>query len=81
MRFYKVTAFEDDPEAVYETTRAKGHDVLRGMKGRPSAAMELVEIETNQETIARILSGEKVKEKVLMTWMLTPRGGLKEIEP
>lgn len=41
--------------------------------------IELVEFQTDQQTLCELLEGERPELQVKRTWYLTPRGGLKEI--
>ncbi len=82
MQFYKVSNEEADTKRVYECTREGAHIVAKNVSKHlwPAARIELIEIETNKETLASILTGDGCKEEVLRTWGLTPRGGLTELK-
>lgn len=83
MRFYKLTNDEDSGfKPHYLCTVA---DVKAAIADVPKTMwqylyVDLVEITTDQKTIASILSGWGCEEKTSRSWTVTPRGGLKETE-
>lgn len=68
----------------YHGDRQAAHDDAKGFRnmGRWDEAedrIELVDIEVNKENVLSMLNGSQAPAEVLKTWMLTNRGGLKEV--
>lgn len=82
MDIYRVTTFEDDPDPVFEGTRAEGHKALKQHKGKPDARLELFNISVDKTSVLRMLNGEDIEffGGPVKTWALTSRGGLLEVE-
>ncbi len=81
MKFYKITNTDlDETPPFYTTTLAIAHEEVKGWSKPdwPGARIELVEIATDQKTLAMILSGFDAPKKILKTWRLSSRGGLVE---
>lgn len=78
MRLYKITNDDPDAKPNYVVTLSDAHNAMKEMPKHlwNSARAELVEVATDQKTIANMLSGWGWEENVLRTWKLTPRGGL-----
>ena len=81
MQFYKVTGHGYDLPPAYVGTLAEAHVKMKTAAGnfQREVLTELVDIATDKATLCFILSGESAAEKVLRSWELTPRNGLKEI--
>ena len=80
MQFYKLTINESDDRPDYLCTRDEAHKVAKKPPNYtwPDIRIELVEIATDKDTLAEILSRQIIPELILRTWRLTPRGGLVE---
>ena len=84
MRAYRQVGFEYDTKDVYLPTRALAHDDAKarlkdGQWNLAEGRIELVEFDVDQRAVCEILSGWGTNMKVLQTWALTPRGGLREV--
>jgi hypothetical protein len=82
MKFYKVCCDPDvDRRVQYFCTKSQAHGYAKDHIAKhlwPETYIDHVEIKTDQETIAEILSGAPFHEEKLKTYYLTARGGLKE---
>ena len=84
MRAYRQVGFEYDTKDVYLPNRGLAHDDAKArLKGGcwnlVEGRIELVEFDVDQRAVCEMLSGWGVNMKVLQTWALTPRGGLREV--
>lgn len=80
MQFYKTTRNETDPNPGYDATRTEAHDRAKLQPESHEVRIELVEIAVDKEALVAILNGEKPTAKVIKTWTLTTRGGLRDCE-
>lgn len=87
MRAYRLAADSEakfDLTPAYFATRQEAHDhsKTQGTWLWDSLFIDLIELPSDQKTFCSILNGEHnsgaLKVKVLRSWSLTPRGGLKE---
>ena len=64
----------------YHATRDDAHAEAKGINWRPEEVyIDLIDVDTDKLGILALLRGE-ARLKVLRTWTLTTRKGLKEIE-
>lgn len=80
MQLYRVNTSVEARGVKWEATRSDGHAALKmyPLDIYPDARLELVEVATDKENVTAILRGGG-EFKVEKTWMLTSRGGLKEV--
>lgn len=75
MMFYRLAEFGD--HAIYECTREDAHKTAKS--GGLDVRIELVDIPTDKANLALMFSRACAEEKLLRTWALTERGGLREV--
>lgn len=83
MQAYRLTGLRGDKDAYVETCK-DAHELAREKRedftwDLTESRVELVQFEHDKATTCSILSGWGCDMKVLRTWALTPRGGLKEV--
>jgi hypothetical protein len=81
MQFYRIVR---DVPGVNPDYRGTQHDAHTHAKSLSSdfwndVRIELVDIPTDKDSLITLLNGEAVQDKVLRTWALTDRGGLREV--
>jgi hypothetical protein len=82
VKAYKVSCDGgDDCKPEYRPTREEAHNAAKDFDKDiwDDVRIELIEYKTDQKTICEILSGWGCEEKVLRTWAITERGGMKEV--
>lgn len=84
MKAYRLYGLPREERAPYYPTLKLAHDEAKDLQrnfkwASEDSRIELVEFKTDQATLCEILSGWGCDMKVLRTWALTPRGGLKEV--
>ena len=84
MQAYRHTGLLGDEKEPYFTVMADAHSMAKTeLKtfnwSLPESRIELVEFQTDKETLCNLLTGWGCEMKVLRTWALTPRGGLREV--
>ena len=79
MNFYRASA--DDNHYSWHGTLADAHKAAKVWPQcfRHDVLIELFDIPADKEGVLDLLRGDKPMTTVLRTWMLTHRGGLKEI--
>lgn len=82
MRFYHVT---DGANRRYCTTLSEAHATAK-LYNRYFVEINEVEVPTDKENVARLLNAEGGHEMSRQygdarSWVLTPRGGLREVKP
>lgn len=66
----------------YRGTLAEAHEVMRGFPktNRDEARIELIDVEVDKEGVLKLLNqGDKAWHTLVRTWLITERGGLKEV--
>lgn len=80
MRFYYVT--DGRTTSRYFGTLAEAHARAKDSYDRFDVTIQLVEIDTDRENLLALLNGDGGYESpVFRTWVLAPRGGLREATP
>jgi hypothetical protein len=89
MQIYRIFRATDDGDLVglwHETTLDNAHEIAKHNFTeiqRPEVRIELFDQPTDKfslvELINRLVTGEPLNVSPLRTWMLTPRGGIKEV--
>lgn len=79
MRFYHVT---DGANRRYCTTLAEAHATAK-LYNRDDVEINEVEVPSDKDNVARLLNadgGFEVNDPDARRWVLTPRGGLRELK-
>lgn len=84
MQAYRHTGLLGGGKEPYFTVMADAHSMAKTeLKtfnwSLPESRIELVEFQTDKETLCNLLAGWGCEMQVLRTWALTPRGGLREV--
>jgi hypothetical protein len=82
MHFYRINRFDGDSMSSWEGTLGEAHRGLKRHSDMPEARIELFDIDTSKESLLQLLNYADVDDLGLSaerTWVLTPRGGLKEV--
>lgn len=80
MNFYRVSQWANS-EPVYSGTLGDAHLIMRSypVTNRDEARVELIDIGTDKDALLRILNSGPPVADAERTWIITPRGGLKEV--
>jgi hypothetical protein len=82
MHIYVITMNSEDLNPRYRGTVADAHDVMKTILKdlRTEARCELLDMLTDKASLIELLAtGQPVLGPVLRTWVVTDRGGMKEV--
>lgn len=80
MNFYRITQFANS-DPVYTGTLGDAHNIMRSYPAtnRDEARIELIDLGTDKDALLHLLNAPPPPATAERTWIITPRGGLKEV--
>ncbi len=78
MQVYRINLSNEQRGASWHNDRGEGHKELTMHAANPDARLELVDLSVDKDNVLAILNGGGAF-KLIKTWALTDRGGLKEV--
>jgi len=79
MNVYRIS--RDGVEGfVYKSTQAEAHGHARSLVAYSHTYIDLLDLDVDKSAIVHLLSTGVPLAKVIKSWGLTPRGGLKEVD-